>query len=93
MWLVSDQEPAPAASTALLAVMLVSTAVFVFGYRVAVNRRANQDYKNTKAALPKLRKGFWATWWAATKMAAVMVLAVILLLSWAVHDAKEMAGR
>lgn len=93
MWLASDQAPAPASSTALLAVMLVTTAVFVFGYRVAVNRRANSDYKKTKAALPGLRKGFWSTWWSAMKMAAVMALAIVLLLSWAVHDARQMAGR
>lgn len=93
MWLAEDPPPAPAASTALLAVMLVTTSVFVFGYRIAVNRRANADYKGAKAALPKLRKGFWLTWWAAVKMAAVMGVAALLLVSWAVHDARQQAGR
>jgi ABC-type Fe3+ transport system permease subunit len=92
MWLGSDPEPAPAASTALLAVLLVTTAVFVFGYRVAVNRRANADYKATKAAVPKLRRGFWSSWWGAVKMGFWMALAVALLVSWAVHESRQLAG-
>lgn len=92
MWLGSDPEPAPAASTALLAVLLVTTAVFVFGYRVAVNRRANADYKSTKAAVPKLRRGFWSSWWSAVKMGFWMALAVALLVSWAVYESRQLAG-
>lgn len=91
MWLASDQ--APAGPSALMVVALVASTIFVLGYRIAVNRRANSDYKTAKAAVPKLRRGFWRTWWAAAKIVGWTALAVVLLMSWAIHDARELAGR
>lgn len=58
--------------------------LYAFGYAVAVNRRANRDYKTTKAALPGLRKSFWSTWWGAVKAAVLgfIILAVLLVWMW-----------
>jgi hypothetical protein len=40
-----------------------------------------------------MRKSFWRTWWAAVKVGFWMVLIGAVLLSWAVHDARQLAGR
>lgn len=92
MWL-AEQQQAPAATSALMVVLLIAATIFVLGYRIAVNRRANRDYKSAKAAVPTLRKAFWATWWQAAKIVAWTAIAVVVLMSWAIHDARQLAGR
>jgi ABC-type Fe3+ transport system permease subunit len=93
MWLGAEQEPVPASYSTAMAVALIGGVVLMLGYRVAVNRRANADYKRTKAALPAMRKAFWATLWGAIKFGFWAFIAVALLISWVAHDVRETAGR
>lgn len=81
-----------ASSTTLGAVLLIGATIFMLGYRIAVNRRANADYKRTKAALPGMRKAFWATLWGAVKFGFFALIALALLLSWVVHDLRNPGG-
>ncbi len=75
--------------TVTVMVLLLAAIIFTFGYRLAVNRRANDDYKKTKAAVPILRKGFWSTWWAAVKIGAGVLVALAILVYWGVSDVRE----
>lgn len=59
--------------------------LYGFGYAMAVMRRANADYKATKAAVPKLRKGFWLAWWAAMKAGFWIGLIICCFIVWFVY--------
>lgn len=61
---------------------LVGALIFSFGFLYAVMKRANRDYKTTKAALPGMRKGFWSAWWKATKAGFVVIFIFVCLLLW-----------
>lgn len=79
----------PTVSGPVLVVLLLGGAsIFVFGFLWAVMKRANTDYKATKAAVKTLRKGFWASWRAAMKAAFWIFLVFVLLASWVVHDVR-----
>jgi hypothetical protein len=84
---LADQAP-DASFSSLLSVLLIGGVIFTFGFRLAVMRRANADYKATKAAVPKLRKGFWAALWAMVRFAALVAVALIALFAWVVHEAR-----
>jgi hypothetical protein len=71
------------AGPVVVILLLAGALIFSFGFLYAVMKRANSDYKTTKAALPGLRKGFWSSWWKATKAGFwVMLIFVCLLLWW-----------
>lgn len=72
----------------LLVVLIIGGTIYTFGYLRAVMHRANKDYKTTKAALPTLRKGFWAAWWAAVKIGFWVCVALLALIAWVIADAK-----
>lgn len=72
----------------LVILVLGGASIFGFGYLWAVMKRANKDYKATKAAVKALRKGFWASWQAAMKAAFWIFLVFVLLVSWVVHDVR-----
>lgn len=93
MWLAVQETGTPASYSTALAVGLIGATLVALGYRVAVNRRANADYKRTKAALPPMRKAFWVTLWAAIKFGFWALIAVAVLVSWVAHDVRETAGR
>ncbi len=63
--------------------------MFGVGFAWAVMRRANLDYKNTKAAVPKLRKGFWLAWWAAMKAAFWVLLVLACFVTWLVYRGED----
>lgn len=65
--------------------LLGGLLLYGVGYGMAVMRRANRDYKTTKAAVPKLRKGFWAAWWAMIRAAFFVALAIACLLTWLIY--------
>lgn len=67
----------------VLIIFIIAAVIYTFGYLRAVMHRANKDYKTTKAAVPTLRKGFWAAWWAAVKIGALVLIAVLILSGWA----------
>jgi ABC-type Fe3+ transport system permease subunit len=73
---------------AFLIVLLISSTVFAFGYLKARMDQANQDYKDTVAKVPKLRKAFWAAWWGAVKVGFWVFVAGFLLVAWVIHDAR-----
>ena len=75
--------------TAVIIVLIVAGIIYSFGYLRAVMHRANRDYKTTKAALPKMRKGFWAAWWAAVKIGFFVMIAIFVLGWWAIRDVTE----
>jgi hypothetical protein len=74
------------ATPLLLLFLLGAGIIYTFGYLRAVMHRANQDYKTVKANLPKLRRGFWAAWWAAVKVGFWLLLGVAALITWAWHQ-------
>lgn len=78
-----SSDPQSIASTVLVWLGIGAALIFTFGYRVAVNRRANADYKRTKAALPDMRKAFWWTLWRATKIGFWFFVGIALLITWA----------
>jgi hypothetical protein len=78
-----------ASGPTLLAVLIIGGVIYAFGYARAVMHRANTDYKKTKAALPDLRKGFWAAWWAAVKVGFWILIGLALLIAWAVAEARN----
>lgn len=83
----------PIISAPIVVILALSASViFTVGYRLAVNQRANKDYKTTKAALPKLRKGFWSTWVALMKVAAVLAVISFILIAWVVNDFKDLSA-
>lgn len=77
------------AGPATVIVLLAGGTIYVFGYARAVMHRANSDYKKTKAILPDLRKDFWRGWWKAVKVGFWVVLGVVFLVMWTVHDARN----
>jgi hypothetical protein len=82
-----------AAFPTFVIVLLAAAIIYGFGYRVAVNKRANADYKDTKAILPVRRKAYWMTLWAAIKVGFWVILSGALLVAWVAHDARLAAGR
>jgi ribose/xylose/arabinose/galactoside ABC-type transport system permease subunit len=78
-----------ASGPTLLAVIIIGGTIYTFGYARAVMHRANSDYKKTKAALPGMRKTFWATWWAAVKVGFWVLIALALLIAWVMHEARR----
>lgn len=83
----------PLISAPIVVILALSgTVIFSVGYRLAINQRANKDYKATKAALPKLRKGFWSSWVALMKVAAVLAVISFILIAWVVRDFKDLAA-
>jgi ABC-type Fe3+ transport system permease subunit len=82
----AQQEQPSVPLVAVVIVLIVAGIIYSFGYLRAVMHRANRDYRTTKAALPKLRKGFWHAWWAAVKIGFFVVLAIVVLGWWAVRD-------
>jgi hypothetical protein len=78
-----------ASGPTLLAVLIIGGVIYAFGYARAVMHRANTDYKKTKAALPELRKGFWAAWWAAVKVGLLILIGLALLIAWVVAEARN----
>lgn len=70
-----------------LIVLLGALAAYGTGFAHAVLRRANKDYKTTKAAVPVLRKGYWAAFRDLVKVGFWVVLAVVALCMWAWHSA------
>lgn len=84
----APQHSSIAVPTVLL-VALIGSTVYYFGYHRAVMHRANTDYKTTKAAVPALRKGFWAAWWRAVKVGAIILIAACLMLTWAFHEIRH----
>lgn len=90
MLLVAETPENPSVATpVVLIVLIIGGTIYLFGYLRAVMHRANRDYKTTKAALPNLRKGFWAAWWAAVKIGFWVVLAGVILVAWVVRDARD----
>lgn len=75
-------------SSAWLAVIMLGV-VYSLGYAVAVTKRANSDYKKTKASLPGLRKGFWQAWWHAVKIGMGVLLGVVILVSVFMHEVRN----
>lgn len=55
------------------------------GYAMAVMRRANDDYKKTKAAVPILRKGFWLAWWITAKAMFWVGLFIACFIVWLIY--------
>jgi hypothetical protein len=86
MLLTANDNHNPVAVPTFLIVAIIAGVIYTFGYLRAVMHRANKDYKTTKAAVPTLRKGFWAAWWGAVKIGALVFIAVVLLGSWAWHE-------
>jgi hypothetical protein len=61
------------------------------GARWAVMKRANRDYKATKAAVTSLRRGFWASLRSFLGAAVVLVAILVGLVAWVVSEAGESA--
>ncbi len=87
MW--AQQEATSASFPAAGATFLIAGVIFMLGYRIAVVRRANRDYKNTKAAVGRLRKDFWATFWTAVKVGFWVFIGAALLVAWVAHDVRQ----
>lgn len=84
----SETQHSDVAVPTVLIVAIIAGVIYTLGYLRAVMHRANKDYKTTKAAVPVLRKGFWGAWWAAVKTGTLVLIAVVLLVSWAWHEIK-----
>ncbi len=84
-----QQAEASVPMSVTIIVLVIAGIIFTLGYRIAVNRRANDDYKKTKAAVPLLRKGFWSTWWAAVKIGFGVCIVLAILVYWGVSDVRD----
>ncbi|GAA0806790.1 hypothetical protein [Spirilliplanes yamanashiensis] len=73
----------------LLTLVLVGGILIAFGYGWAVMRRANRDYKATKGAVKSMRKGFWASFRALVKVGVFVAVAVGLIVTWNIRDARD----
>ncbi len=89
MLLVSEAESSVSFPTALL-VLIFGTMIFSFGVAVAVMRRANDDYKKTKAAVKPLRKAFWASWRIMIRASIAVVVLVFILAVWVARDFRDL---
>lgn len=69
-------------SIPIIVLIFLVIGSYGFGYAMAVMRRANKDYKTTKAAVPGLRKAFWATWRGALKAGFWIVVGVFIIGLW-----------
>jgi hypothetical protein len=77
-------------ATPTLVLLLIGAPVLIgFGSALAVMRRANSDYKKTKAALPGMRRDFWATWRAMMKLAFFVVFGFLVMAAWAAHEIRD----
>ena len=88
MFTDAAQPDARGSSTLLVVagVLLIAAIVYTFGGVWAVMKRANKDYKTTKAAVPKMRKAFWVAWRGALKIGGWVILAAVVLVVWVIHD-------
>lgn len=77
------------AGPVMVIVLFIAGTIFVLGYRWAVMHRANFDYKKTKESLPGMRKTFWLTWWATTKIGFWVALVLFCLLMWWIRGDKD----
>ncbi len=92
---LSAEESSSTPGVMIVGFLLGGLLLYGVGYGMAVMRRANKDYKSTKAAVPVLRKGFWLAWWVTVKAAFWVVLAVACFVVWLVFrpDSKADAGQ
>jgi hypothetical protein len=88
MFLGAENQGPTVSGPVLIILVLGGASIFGFGYLWAVMKRANKDYKATKAAVKALRKGFWSSWQAAMKAAFWIFLVFVALVSWVVHDVR-----
>ena len=85
----STERDGYSALVVVLLVLIVAGIIYTFGYARAVMHRANRDYKSTKAAVPKLRKGFWSAFWTVFKIGFGVLIAMGILIYWGVADTDE----
>ncbi len=78
-----------AALPTLVVVIIVGGVIFALGYARAVLARANSDCKKTKAGLPGMRKEVWRAAWVMIKAGFWVMLALVVLVVWAVIDARN----
>ncbi len=90
MLLASDAQEPRISFLVTAGLLLGGALIYGLGYAMAVMRRANRDYKTTKAAVPGLRKGFWAAWRTMMKAAFWIALAVCILIFWVANDFQDM---
>jgi hypothetical protein len=69
-------------SVPIVVLIFLVLGSYGFGYAMAVMRRANSDYKTTKAAVPGLRKAFWSTWRGAVKAGFWILVGMAVLVLW-----------
>ena len=62
---------------------------FPLGFATAVMKRANKDYKVTKASVPGLRRSFWTSFRQVVKWGTVCIAIVGLLVVWVVRDVRD----
>lgn len=90
MIMLAAPQQQPSVAIPSLAILLLGGAtIFVFGAGWAVMKRANSDYKKTKASLPGMRKDFWRAWWAMIKVGFWVGVVFVVLVVWAVQDVKD----
>ena len=70
----------------LFSAIVGAVVAYFIGYGYAVLKRANKDYRNTKALVPGLRKNLWSSFGAFLKAAAVGVVLLLALAAWVVRD-------
>lgn len=63
--------------------------MYAVGYWHAIWRRAKKDYKDTKASVPKLRKGMWTAFGKLVRSGAVVVIGLVLAIFWLMNEAKN----
>ncbi len=83
---VTSTQNTSIASPVVVLLLIGASTIFSFGFAVAVVKRANSDYKKTKAGLPGMRKDFWRLWWKAVKVGFAIAIVAVFLMVWAVRD-------
>jgi len=73
----------------LASALLGGVVAFPLGYALAVMRRANKDYKMTKAAVTSMRKTFWTAWLVHLRAIAVVGAVFAVLVVWVVRDVQD----
>lgn len=86
--LAAQNQNSGIAGPVVLILLIIGGVIYGTGYAMAVMRRANKDYKSTKAAVPVLRKGFWLALWAVIKVGFWVAIAGLVLVAWMIRDVR-----
>lgn len=73
----------------LFSAVVGAVVAYSFGYGHAVLKRANKDYRATKALVPGMRRAVWSSFGGLVKVGALGAVIALALAAWVVSDLRE----